>query len=263
MKKTRVIIISAAILVVLCAFVVLPKFHLGNKNGENANISINSADANGSELVILADYEYYGEGFEFASDMEVATDEAFTDLLELQTCTLEDNGLYKYTFECPKVVDQVYVKAPVLFIQAAMEPKEVKIAEGEVMTLGSLTTINSKEADKSYLDTQWFEITSVECDDTDVIKNVTVKFTALENSVLPRLPKLVFDKSAIGGVSSIELDQEGNYTEGEFQFRVVTDADAETILSESYMLVKEVLVQLRASDAGFSSDVVSVNVVKK
>lgn len=95
------------------------------------------------------------------------------------------------------------------------------------------------------------------------LKNVTVKFAALENSVLPRLPKLVFDKSAIGGVSSIELDQEGNYTEGEFQFRVVTDADAETILSESYMSVKEVLVQLRASDAGFSSDVVSVNVVKK
>lgn len=237
------------IVAVLCLAFIVYGFYSVPSIGINAH---KEAKASGETLTLTVDYTDYGTGFEIGQDIRVYTDSALTNELSKIRCTPE-NGNYNYEFEWGGDVDTIYITPPVLYI-----PTEI---DKEVFPLSA--DMASSPVDMSEEPDEWFSISDISVDEySDGVYSVAVSIIP-NNDELPRFPMLVIDGESIGGMSSLNFDEGGCFSSGEFVFYVPCD-DIELLkaqLSAAYIEIEDSLSVARASDLSLTSSVKALRVV--
>jgi len=212
MKAKTILIASISLfccVLLLAAFTVIPRVRLSNGNNSHIDLSYLDVIFEEDSITLRANYKGYGENFEIAKDIKVATDSEFTNQLRLTGCSVEqDTGIYIYKFALEGYKEKIYVKPPILYV-----PITTAIASAAVDSGSTVYTADGNE---------WFTITSVKVDKySDDFYTVSVMITPLQDTkLLPRFPMLVCGDNRLGGASATNFNQDDVFEFGEFVFFV-------------------------------------------
>jgi len=247
-KKTFLVTCVLCVALALCAFVVLPKVSLKSTQNDTIDVSYLSAKQNEDTLILSVNYESYGEFFEIAKDISVATDEKFSNTLTKISSTPKDNQ-YIYEFKLDKPTDTIFITPPILYLPVEVEPVSIALTSNN----SSLTTESES----------WFSITSVsvnEAEEGNYYVSIIINPT---NEDLPRFPKLILGKESLGGISSLNFDENDKFNFGEFifYFSAKDIDDAYDMLEGASLVVDQALIKVSATDIGISSMTKSLNVI--
>jgi len=208
------------------------------------------ADAAESEqtLTVYADYSSWGEFFEIAKDVIAATDPYFINVLQGSSGPEDGSYVYRYALAAP--VKKIYLSPPTLCIPETIEPVSAFLKAGETVML------NGED---------WFSISAVDIGKPQGgVCEVTVTILP-KNDILPRSPEVVMGSERHGGFSSLNFNKEYVFDSGEFVFQLPA-ASAEELskrIEKAELSVGEILRQVYAGDAVFSSNDAEIEVIVK
>ncbi len=247
-KKGIFIMCFLCITLILCAFKALISVDLLSSRNDSVRVSYVDAVLESDTLTFYVNYESYGEFFEIAEDVVVATDEEFTNILRRKSCKPEGSR-YVYTFSLKDPIDRIYIFPPTLYI-----PTEISTTSLELCSTKTPATLDGKE---------WFAISSVSTERAnETMYTVAINIEAHENT-LPRFPKLEIDGKRIEGISSLNFNEDNNFDFGEFIFHLPSEncEDISSILENASLVVEDALLRVSAKDALFSSNIKSLDII--
>ena len=263
-QKLLLKLLIAALMLLLCAFAIIPNFGFISTEGDEIDVSYpQGARQEAQSLTIVVDYESYGEGFEIIKHMTVAVDPDFKNILD-RIDTSAENGLYRYTYEAPAEISQVYISPPVIYTPVPIEPEYYP-----------LISETSQKTDTE----KWFTVEEVVLNGISCQDPLPEYFSTDENSYdgeiavtvqgdgsgnIPRLPKLVIDGREYGSTSTVQFDEEANFGKAVFTFPLPSELYNLTSqqLSSARILVSEAMARAVAVPQGlFQSSSITLTVI--
>ena len=278
MKKTVIVTMLLIFALCMCAFAVVPSMELKSSNGDVIDVSYPITTTLSEDTITLyADYESYGVGFEIIKDIVVSTDSNFENIISIDECVIEDNGMYKYTLTVEDPIDRIFIAPPILYMPTTINESYTNL--NTYKNQDSIMTSNVSDEDL------WFtveNVTLVEVDKavtSNEIRSDTIKMGQMESSVvpgicvnvsgnngnlIPRFPKLIANGMEYGGLSSITFDNEMNFKEGAFVF-LMSDYNVSTVndLESAKIVVSDAMIKVDSSEVAFESDNVIINVISE
>ena len=260
-RKLVLVIICIVIVCLICAFTVAPSVTLGYDANKLHNIEVyySGAEVNGDFLTITVDYNSNNKNFEVGKPIEVTTDSNFTTPLRL-TNSKSNGASYDYTFKLgnDKSLSKVYIKPPVLYVPTKITSVSTILDEGQTLKMSS--------KDRSYesAGADWFSINALDISEfTEGTYRVKVTVDAITKD-LPRFPKLCIGGKEVGGIASLDFDNNSVWKSGEFLFDVFAASEQEVAaqLASADLTVNEALIRVASSDLTVSSNVKSLVVAK-
>lgn len=206
---------------------------------DDVKITCEKAIINDEILQLKVDYDEIGDNVEIAKDMVVATDGQFSNTLELSDVEVNSGTrVYKYDISKCDMNDSVYVQLPVLYNSIEIEQISVPIST-------TMKNRYSTSGAESGLD--WFYVSDYTIEKyTENVYQLTVSIIS-KNDDMPRFPILKLDGEEIGGISCLELDENGSFYGGEFIYFVNIDSEDLLIqkLESATILVGQALKKLK------------------
>ena len=263
-QKLLLKLLIAALMLLLCAFAIIPNFGFISTEGDEIDVSYpQGARQEAQSLTIVVDYESYGEGFEIIKHMTVAVDPDFKNILD-RIDTSAENRLYRYTYEAPAEISQVYISPPVIYTPVQIEPEYYPLIS---------ETPQKTDTEK------WFTVEEVVLNGISCQDPLPEYFSTDENSYdgeiavtvqgdgsgnIPRLPKLVIDGREYGSTSTVQFDEETNFGKAVFTFPLPSELYNLTYqqLSSARILVSEAMARAVAVPQGlFQSSSITLTVI--
>ena len=255
MKKLKAVYIPCVLVLLLCfcAFSVIPGLRLSSDSGKKVDVSYTSAQFSDDKLMLTVDYDSDGSFFEIGRDIVVSTSPDFSAVLRKSGSTAEDG---RYIYEYPvngTAPTTLYVKPPILYMPTEIDAFTVPLMPAG----GSLSTENMGSLEKP-----WFTVSKVNAAEaSDGIYSIQATITP--NTVdLPRFPRLVVGDQVIGGVATLNFDEDGNFASGVFQYDEKADSKEAALaqVANANIVVENALLRVDSSKLRIGSSVQSVTV---
>ena len=248
-KKIYLVVGIVSLFLLACAFTIRPVVRLVSARNNKVDVSYVGATVEEGKLVVYVNYEGYGEHFEIAKDITVATDRQFTNTLRIAGCVPKEE-YYEYTFrDIIKDTDTIYIAPPVLYVPIEINAASIPLTTGSVL---------ETEDGNS-----WFTISTITVGDA-VNGICPVSAMIIPNGdFLPRFPRIIVGEKTFGGIVSSIFDDNAVLSSGEFIIYVEanTSEEASTMLMDATLMLDQALLRVYAKDAVFSSNIKSLNVV--
>ena len=244
-KLISMTFIFALFLLTICGSNSVASVSLSTHTSDMVQFNYKSITQNQNELTLYVDYKS-GSPFEIIKDIEVSSDQTFKASLPLINSTIEGNSI-KYTFYCDDNFDNVYIKAPEVYMPVKIDRTE--IALNSVSTLDA--TINES----------WLEISDISWnEESENSYKVTITYQS-QSDYLPRVPKLNINGTELGGLSIMTFD-DGILDKGTLIYNVSLKSgeSIDTLLKESTLVVENAIerTHIRSGLAESSVNVVNI-----
>ncbi|MBR1989082.1 MAG: hypothetical protein IJ987_01315 [Firmicutes bacterium] len=210
-KKTILIVCIMMIGLMLSAFTMLPKLSFTDVS-TTVDVTYLGATKEDDHIIVDINYDSNDNPFIIARDIEVATDSNFVNVLEFETCMVEDEK-YVYTFDLGEneSVDNIFIKPPVLYMPDAVETSTVKASKNSVMRTETGDT--------------WFTVNDIAMEERETFYLMNVIIDPVTGD-LPRYPELLIGDEVYYGNTAMKFDINGDFCEGQFIFILPKDTSA-------------------------------------